>query len=215
MRAPSGKWEIDAAGRFITKLNTSEGEKAMYAIQSPTSEFIFSGSGNLQNGLAEVVFDTSTREIIDPDQPVKVNLTETSLETKGLVVIAKTATGFTVKEKENGASSAGFDWLVVAKRRNDQLPISNFQSNPNYQLPITSNETPASVPTVILNASEESLSGSSTPPLSVIPTEVPVAVEVAPVTEPTPAVEPTPVETAVAPAPEPPPPADPVVVVMP
>ena len=46
--APSGKWEIDAAGRFITKLNTSEGEKAMYAIQSPTSEFIFSGSGNLQ-----------------------------------------------------------------------------------------------------------------------------------------------------------------------
>ena len=215
VRAPSGKWEIDAAGRFITKLNTSEGEKAMYAIQSPTSEFIFSGSGNLQNGLAEVVFDTSTREIIDPDQPVKVNLTETSLETKGLVVIAKTATGFTVKEKENGASSAGFDWLVVAKRRNDQLPISNFQSNPNYQLPITSNETPASVPTVILNASEESLSGSSTPPLSVVPTEVPVAVEVAPVTEPTPAVEPTPVETAVAPAPEPPPPADPVVVVMP
>ena len=24
VRAPSGKWEIDAAGRFITKLNTSE-----------------------------------------------------------------------------------------------------------------------------------------------------------------------------------------------
>ena len=132
VRAPSGKWEIDAAGRFITKLNTSEGEKAMYAIQSPTSEFIFSGSGNLQNGLAEVVFDTSTREIIDPDQPVKVNLTETSLETKGLVVIAKTATGFTVKEKKMGRVAPG---LIGSSWPSDEM--INYQFPIFNQIPIT------------------------------------------------------------------------------
>lgn len=115
--AKDNKWEIDGQGRFITRLTTAGGTKEMYAMQSPTSEFVFSGSAQLAGGEARVEFDSSTQEIIDASEPLKVSVTLTSGGGSGVYVAEKTAQGFLVKELNGGTGSATFDWMVVAKRR--------------------------------------------------------------------------------------------------
>ena len=112
-----GKWVIDENGQFITKIKTSDGNtKEMFAMQSPYSEFVFSSSSELINGEAIIMFDSSTQEIIDEAQPIKVNITLTG-ECGGIFVKQKSNVGFTVKELNNGSSTSSFDWMVIAKRK--------------------------------------------------------------------------------------------------
>ena len=110
------RWQIDEDGRFITKVATSDGSTSLYALQSRETEYIFSGSGELNNGTARIDFDTVTRDIIDPEQPVKVTITLTE-QAKGVYVTEKDVLGFRVNELENGNSNATFDWLVIARRK--------------------------------------------------------------------------------------------------
>jgi len=111
------KWAIDENGQFITKFQTSDGNtKEMFAMQSPYSEFVFSSSSQLVNGEAIINFDTSTCELIDETQSLKVNITLTG-ECGGIFVKEKTATGFVVRELNNGTSTSTFDWMVIAKRK--------------------------------------------------------------------------------------------------
>ncbi|KKW33884.1 MAG: putative Fe-S dehydrogenase, partial [Parcubacteria group bacterium GW2011_GWA2_53_21] len=112
----NGLWEIDSNGYFVSHLSTSVGEKNMYGLQSPTAEFVFSSSSQLMAGEARVDFDAATQEIIDKTQPLKVTVTLTSGEAKGIYVSKKDAVGFTAKELSGGISNATFDWIVVAKR---------------------------------------------------------------------------------------------------
>ena len=111
----SGKWAIDEEGRFVTRVDTTEGEKELYALQSEDLEYIFSGSAQLADGQARVEFTTTTREIIDADKPVKVSVTLTDVA-QGVYVSQKDGTGFTVIELNNATSSATFDWVVIATR---------------------------------------------------------------------------------------------------
>lgn len=111
------KWSIDENGLFITRLETSVGTKEMYAMQSPDLEFVFSSSSQLGGGQVSVEFDQQTQEIIDFSKPLKISVTLTSGEAKGIYVSEKNATGFIVKELESGSSNATFDWMVVAKRK--------------------------------------------------------------------------------------------------
>ncbi|MBT4941837.1 MAG: hypothetical protein HOL80_00110 [Candidatus Magasanikbacteria bacterium] len=115
LHGSSGKWAIDSNGRFITRVQTSAGATNMYAMQSQKSEFVFSGSGQLVQGVAQVVFDQQTQELIDATEPMKVNITLTA-EAGGVFVHEKSATGFTVKELGAGLSNATFDWVVIATR---------------------------------------------------------------------------------------------------
>ncbi len=125
------KWSIDPSGHFITHLTTSVGTQDMYAIQSPTSEFVFSSSSQLVAGEARIVFDQGTQDIIDPLQPLKVTVTLTSAGSKGVYVAEKSAQGFVVKEIDGSTGTATFDWIVVAKRQDyaglvapsDQAPL--------------------------------------------------------------------------------------------
>ncbi|MCB9798820.1 hypothetical protein H6758_03790 [Candidatus Nomurabacteria bacterium] len=111
-----GAWEVDDNGRFITKVATSAGTKELYAIQSGNTEYVFSGTGQLESGSARVDFGEVTQELIDGNKPMKVSVTLTS-EANGIFVESKNATGFTVKELQNGSSSATFDWVVIAQRK--------------------------------------------------------------------------------------------------
>jgi hypothetical protein len=96
----------------------------MYAMQSPTSEFVFSSSSQLIAGEVKVMFDQTMQDVIDSDQPLKINITLTSGEAKGIYVSEKNSQGFTVKELEGGTSSATFDWMVVAKRKEEVTSLN-------------------------------------------------------------------------------------------
>lgn len=113
-----GAWEVDEGGRFITKVATSEGTKELYALQSESTEYVFSGNGTLEAGQTRIEFDAITQELIDKDQPIKVSVTLTS-EANGIFVESKDGAGFTVKELQSGSSNATFDWVVIAQRKLD------------------------------------------------------------------------------------------------
>ena len=143
------KWAINSDGRFITKLDTSEGKKEMYAMQSPVSEFVFSSSSQLMVGEARVDFDKIIKEIIDFAIPLKISVTLTSGEAKGVYVSAKDLSGFAVKELSNGKSDATFDWVVVAKRKDavesgviQEPTVSQALSETVNSTDVTSTSTP-------------------------------------------------------------------------
>ncbi len=112
-------WSIDEGGRFITQLITSVGTQSMYALQSPASEFVFSSSSQLVAGEARIIFDQAVQEIIDPTTPLKVSVTLTSSGVGGVYVSEKTAQGFVVMQLGGTGGAATFDWVVVAKRREE------------------------------------------------------------------------------------------------
>jgi hypothetical protein len=144
----NNKWAIDALGRFITRVDTSEGKKEMYAIQSPESEFVFSSSSQLVAGEARVNFEQAVREIINMAVPLKVSVTLTSGEAKGIYVSAKDVNGFSVKELSGGASNATFDWVVVAKRKEgNQIDQPSAPANsPAEEPPVENSSTPTNPP---------------------------------------------------------------------
>jgi len=124
----NNKWAIDENGQFITRIQTSGGNtKEMFAMQSPYSEFVFSSSSELINGEAIINFDPDTCELIDENQPLKVNITLTG-ECGGIFVKEKSATGFVVKELNGGTSTSTFDWMVIAKRK---FATTSPQSSPS------------------------------------------------------------------------------------
>ncbi|MFA7654325.1 MAG: beta-propeller fold lactonase family protein [Candidatus Magasanikbacteria bacterium] len=206
------KWRIDEDGRFVTRLSTSEGDKDMYAMQSPAAEFVFSSSSILVGGEARIEFDTSTREIIDENQPVKVTVSLTSGEGEGIFVKEKGLWGFVVKELKNGLSNASFDWIVVAKRK-DAGSISAgevISENPETIIddlgeittpvdvaptsdPVTSTiENPTATTTTTVTEDDNTTLETPAPVVIDIPAETPPA-NPPPVEEPAPIVE-TPVE---------------------
>ncbi len=111
------KWMIDENGLLIAKIMTSQGEKSVYGVSSESAELQLSGSAELVNGEATVVFAADTQEIIDDSATIKVIPALTSGECNGIFVSEKSAQGFTVKELNGGTSAATFDWIVIAKRK--------------------------------------------------------------------------------------------------
>ncbi len=150
------KWSIDAEGHFITHLTTSVGTQDMFAVQSPTSEFVFSSSSALVAGEARIVFDQGTQDIIDQAQPLKVTVTLTSAGSKGVYVAEKSAQGFVVREIDGSAGTATFDWIVVAKRRdqNKSNPVPETVST------TTLDASPAETPVVEVASSTAALDGA-------------------------------------------------------
>ncbi len=114
----NNKWTIDENGILISKIITAEGaEKNIYGMTSESAEITLSGTGTLQMGEIFISFATDTKSIIDELEPIKVSVTLTSIDAKGIAVIEKSNEGFKVKELDNGTSNATFDWIVIAKRR--------------------------------------------------------------------------------------------------
>ncbi len=197
----NNKWFIDENGYFVTHLQTSAGDKEMYGLQSPQAEFVFSSSSQLIAGEVHINFDTSVREIIDASTTLKINVTLTSGEAKGIYVSSKDATGFTVKELQAGSSNATFDWMVVAKRRSassqqvtnnntDIISIPNDTTSTSELTPTsTSTTAPTSPPEVGPPVSE-----TSTPIIVSDPTPTSTP-DPTPITTPTPAPAPEPSST--------------------
>ncbi|MEK7211836.1 MAG: hypothetical protein AAB731_04335, partial [Patescibacteria group bacterium] len=170
------KWGITEDGLFYSKIQTSSGEKKVYATQSENPEITLSGSSKLIRGTARIDFDPAYREIISDTEPIKVFVTLTSNEAMGIYVANKDGNGFTAQETNGGTSSATFDWYVIGKRKlggeggvssplmgeGEGATSSSISENP----PISTPSTDAAVPQVTANepaTSTEVTSASATP----------------------------------------------------
>jgi len=140
------KWEIDTTGLLKNKISTSEGNKEIYGLTSENIEITLSGNAQLQNGEAMIVFATSTSEIIDDSQPMKVSITLTADEPVITFVKEKSARGFTVKQTGNGMSNATFDWIVIAKRKFVDPFVEEITNEETIAQTSFSEETPPPIP---------------------------------------------------------------------
>jgi hypothetical protein len=144
----NNKWTIDENGLLITKVATSEGDKNIYGMTSESAEITLSGSDQLINGEITITFATSTRELIDENEVMKVIPALTSGDCNGIYVSAKSTEGFIIKELNNGTSNATFDWVVIAKRKiiNTQAPIPEQPTTSSFEDPVVDNSSPSSTP---------------------------------------------------------------------
>jgi len=205
----NGRWEINADGWFITRVDTTSGQKEMYGLQSPAAEFVFSSSSQLMNGEARVTFDVAAQEIIDTDAILKVSVTLTSGEAMGVYVTDKNATGFTVKEVGNGTSNATFDWVVVVKQKDPNTPVSAPVSEPIIDTPVSSGDSSGSSTTLttetplVIESTTTSTTEPAPAPVEILTQEPTATVEPTPETTPVPEPAPVVVEPTPEPAPAP------------
>jgi hypothetical protein len=114
-------------GTKSSVVSTSEGRKALYALEGEDVEFYASGSGRLTNGFCEIVFEDLFRESISSGIPIKVIVTPTS-SCNGLFVSEKNNNRFRVQELLAGNSNATFDWIAIGRRK-------GYEVRPNSELP--------------------------------------------------------------------------------
>jgi hypothetical protein len=101
-----------------TLASTGNGAKKVetYGMQSPENWMEDFGSGTLKNGVGLVTIDAAFAETANTGTDYHVFLTPNG-DSKGLYVVARTATSFEVHESGSGTSSVSFDYRIVAKRR--------------------------------------------------------------------------------------------------
>jgi len=117
------KWNIDESGNLTTEgeiiktIATSQGKKNFYPTYNSDPTIMLTGSGELINGEARIVFDPALSEIIEPAIPIKTSVTLTSEGVQGLYVAEKSIGDILVKEINAGKGSARFDYIIVATRK--------------------------------------------------------------------------------------------------
>jgi len=109
-----------------------------------TSEVLFEdfGTAALVNGTAIIPINPilSKNILIDKSNPIKVFI-QLEGDCNGVYVASKTASGFVVKELEQGNSNTPFSWRVVANKKSETNntmanEVSNY-SDPKFQNPPT------------------------------------------------------------------------------
>lgn len=93
------------------------GKEIWYAcVEGPEAAAYLRGTTQLQNGQVQVEFPEHFRLLINATT-MTVILTPLSADSKGLAVVQKTETGFTVRELLSGKGNYAFDWEVKAVRK--------------------------------------------------------------------------------------------------
>ncbi len=92
-------------------------KKTMFAPEAPEVLFEDYGTGQLVNGTATINIDPLfSRNIhVSAEKPLKVFI-QLEGDCNGVYVTNKSATGFTVKELQNGNANVTFSWHIVANR---------------------------------------------------------------------------------------------------
>ncbi len=94
---------------------TSQGPRLLHGIQAADDLAEDVGTATLRAGRARVELDPLFAETIRTDA-YRIFLTPYG-DSRGLFVAAKDGRGFTVQEAQGGTGSYGFDWRVVAERK--------------------------------------------------------------------------------------------------
>jgi len=113
----NGRISSSSGSTMLSHVPTRSGYRVITAPAVLEEELHLSGEGRLNGGRATVRFDGEIADALHhcANHPYRVQLTPTG-RCGGLAVTAKSAQGFTVEELGGGASNAGFDWFVVARR---------------------------------------------------------------------------------------------------
>ncbi|MFH1193639.1 MAG: hypothetical protein V1661_01445, partial [bacterium] len=117
------KWSIDANGNFTTsgeivkKIETSAGEKDAYPVYNLDPTIMLTGSGQISNGEARIIFDPALSGVMDPSESIKVSVTMTSEGAQGIFVAEKSIGDILVREINAGHGGASFDYIIIAKRK--------------------------------------------------------------------------------------------------
>jgi hypothetical protein len=85
-----------------------------YSVSSSVSQVFISGKGTLSSGSSTVSFDANFLALIASGEAPIITITPSG-KCNG-VYVEVTERGFTVHELNDGSSSAGFNWIAVAKR---------------------------------------------------------------------------------------------------
>lgn len=106
---------------IVKGLNPNE-KKTMFAAEAPEVLFEDYGTGQLVNGTATIQIDPIfTRNIyVSNEKPLKVFI-QLEGDCNGVFVTNKSATSFTVKELQGGASNVPFSWHIVANRADEMV----------------------------------------------------------------------------------------------
>lgn len=88
----------------------------LYAVESPENWFEDFGSEQLKRGVAWVRIDSTFAQTTEGGANYHVFLTPSG-KSRGLYVAKKTASGFEVREIDNGRSDTPFDYRIVSLRR--------------------------------------------------------------------------------------------------
>jgi hypothetical protein len=113
-----GRGDLTCTGQVKALATTGGGAKTVetYSVQSPENWMEDFGSGSLRGGAATITIDPAFAGTVSASADYHVFLTPNG-DSKGLYVVAKTATSFEVRESGGGTSSIAFDYRIVAKRR--------------------------------------------------------------------------------------------------
>jgi len=112
--------------------------RAMFCPEAPEILFEDYGNAQLVNGEARVSIDPlfSRNIYVDSKHPLRVFI-QLEGDCNGVYVTEKSASGFTVKELQKGASNVPFSWHIVATRADDYDDKGNIVSNNvNARFPI-------------------------------------------------------------------------------
>lgn len=107
---------VIANGTKSASVPTSKGNQLLYVTESPEVWFEDIGSGKLSGGQATIQLDPLFLEtvVIDEQHPMHVFIQMEGESNE--VYVLKSATSFTVKERNNGQSNASFSYRIMAKR---------------------------------------------------------------------------------------------------
>jgi hypothetical protein len=120
-----GICEIDVGGDLacngsksaVVPVDGGTRKVALYAIEAPENWFEDAGSGQLSNGAAIVRLESTFAQTVNSEVEYHVFLTPNG-DCKGLYVTNKTADSFEVRELGGGKATVGFDYRIMARRKN-------------------------------------------------------------------------------------------------
>jgi hypothetical protein len=114
-------YKVIGNGTVSTIVEDNSGnKKVMFAPEAPEVLFEDYGVGQLTNGTANISIDPTFANniVVDASHPLKVFI-QLEGDCNGVFVTNKSASGFTVRELQNGTSNVSFSYHIVANRRSE------------------------------------------------------------------------------------------------
>ena len=125
-------YKIIGNGAVSTIVEDRNGDKkVMFAPEAPEVLLEDYGTGRLVNGTATISIDPILMNniVVDQSHPLKVFI-QLEGDCNGVYVTNKSASGFTVKELQNGTSNVSFSYHIVANRKS--VTGRSMNENSNY-----------------------------------------------------------------------------------
>jgi hypothetical protein len=118
-------------GKQVEMVQNGNSVTPAYSVSSSVSQVFISGKGTLSNGSSTVSFDANFLALIASGEAPIITITPSG-KCNG-VYVEVSERGFTVHELNDGTSSAGFNWIAVAKRGDaSEIEIPADLLDPNF-----------------------------------------------------------------------------------